>query len=63
MSDEVLLSPVDEVRDLGVKISADLSWKSHIGSMVAKGRSFAAKVLSVFRSTGRDDDLVQDICP
>ena len=49
VSDEVLLSSVDEVRDLGVTISADLSWKSQIGSMVAKGRSSAAWVLSVFR--------------
>ena len=35
VSDEVLLSPV-ELRDLGVRISVDLAWKSQIGSIVAK---------------------------
>ena len=50
---------MDEVRDLGVTISADLSWKSHIGSMVAKGRSFAAWVLSVFRS--REPDVMMTL--
>ena len=56
---KVLLSPVDEVRDLGVTISADLSWKSQIGSMVAKGRSSAAWVLSVFRS--REPDVMMTL--
>ena len=64
VSDEDLLSPA-ELRDLGVTISAEISWKSQIGSMVAKGRSSATWVLSVFRS--REPDvmmtLVQDICP
>ena len=50
VSEEVLLSPMTELRDLGVRVSADLSWKSHISSVVSKGRSFAAWVLSVFRS-------------
>ena len=59
VSDEVLLSSVDEVRDLGVTISADLSWKSQIGSMVAKGRSSAAWVLSVFRS--REPDVMMTL--
>ena len=54
MSDEVLLSPVDELRDLGVRISANLSWKSQIGVIVTKGRSSAAWVLSVFRSRELD---------
>ena len=50
MSKEVLLSPTNELKDLGVRISADLSWKSQISSVVSKGRSMAAWVLSVFRS-------------
>ena len=50
---------MDEVRDLGVTISADLSWKSHIGSMVAEGKSSAAWVLSVFRS--REPDMMMTL--
>ena len=50
VSKEVLLSSTKELRDLGVRISADLSWKSQISSVVSKGRSMAAWVLSVFRS-------------
>ena len=30
VSDDVTLSSVDELRDLGVTMSADLSWGSHI---------------------------------
>ena len=33
VSDDVTLSSVDELRDLGVTMSADPSWKSHIGSV------------------------------
>ena len=55
-SEEVLLSPVDEVRDLGMTISADLSWKPQIGYTVAKGRSSAAWVLSV--SSSREPDVM-----
>ena len=50
VSKEVLLSPTNDLKDLGVRISADLSWKSQISSVVSKGRSMAAWVLSVFRS-------------
>ena len=49
-SEEILLSPTNELRDLGVRISSDLTWKSQISSVVSKGKSFAAWVLSVFRS-------------
>ena len=49
-SEEVSLWPTDELRDLGVIISSDLSWKSQISSVVTKARSFAAWVLSVFKS-------------
>lgn len=56
VSDQVLLSPVDELRDLDVTILADLSWKSQIGSMVANERSSAAWVLSVFKS--REPDVM-----
>ena len=54
VSEEVKLSPMNQLRDLGVRISADLSWKSHISSVVSKGRSFAAWVLSVFKSREKE---------
>ena len=50
VSKEVRVSPSNVVKDLGVKISADLSWKTQISSVVSKGRSIAAWVLSVFKS-------------
>ena len=56
VSDVVMVSPVDELRDLGVTISADLSRKSQIGFEVATGRSSAAWVLSGFRS--REPDVM-----
>ena len=50
VSKDVRVSPSNEVKDLGVRISADLSWKTQISSVVSKGRSIAAWVLSVFKS-------------
>ena len=50
VSEDVLVSPTNELKDLGVRISPDLSWKSQIRSVVSKGRSVSAWVLSVFRS-------------
>ena len=38
VSSEDILYPVDIVRDLGVMVSSDLSWSTHIGSMVNKAR-------------------------
>ena len=34
VSDDVTLSRVDEMIDLGLTVSADLSWGSHIGKIV-----------------------------
>ena len=50
VSEEVLLSPTNELKDLGVRISSDLSWKPQIGVVMSKSRSMAAWVLSVFKS-------------
>ena len=50
VSEEVLLSPTNELKDLGVRISSDLSWKRQIGVVISKSRSMAAWVLSVFKS-------------
>ena len=54
--DVVIVSPVDELRELGATISAELSLKSQIGFVVATGRSSAAWVLSGFRS--REPDVM-----
>ena len=50
VSSQDLLYPVDNVRDLGVMVSSDLSWATHIGNMVSKARSTLSWVFSVFRT-------------
>jgi hypothetical protein len=42
------LHPVQNLRDLGVTVSADLSWSLHIANAVSKARSKAFWILSVF---------------
>ena len=37
-----ILTPVDQLRDLGITVSKDLSWKSHIRSSCDKVRNMAA---------------------
>ena len=56
VSSEILLWETGELKDLGVRLTSDLSWGTHIGSIVAKGRSCASWVLSVFKS--RDTDTM-----
>ena len=48
------ISPVIELRDLGVTVNEDLSWSSHIHEIVSKAKSVAAWVLSVFRTRDRN---------
>ena len=50
VSSQDLLYPVENVRDLGVMVSSDLSWATHIGNMVSKARSTLSWVFSVFRT-------------
>lgn len=40
----------EDLRDLGVMISADLKWKKHIGKIAESGRKKAAWVFSVFET-------------
>ena len=47
---DVTLYSVENVRDLGVKVSSDLSWSKHVGDMVTKARSKLSWVLSVFKT-------------
>ena len=50
VSGEDTLYPVEHVRDLGVMVSSDLSWSSHISNMVTKARSTLSWVFSVFKT-------------
>ena len=47
------LHPVQNLRDLGVTVSADLSWSLHIANAVSKARSKAFWILSVFKTRER----------
>ena len=49
-----ILTPVDQLRDLGITVSRDLSWTSHIRSSCDEARTMAVWVFSVFhtRNTG-----------
>ena len=54
VSDDVTPTSVEELRDLGLTMSADLSWGSHIGKLVSRGRSSAFWVMSIFMSRGEE---------
>ena len=43
------LYPTDQVRDLGVIISSDVSWNNHISQMLQKARMMSAWVFNVFK--------------
>ena len=48
------LQPVDSVRDLGIKVTADLSWSPHIMNIVDDANRMAAWILSVFSTRDRE---------
>ena len=50
VSESIKLSPIDDLRDLGIRVVRDSSWSDHIHRIAATGSSAAAWVLSVFRS-------------
>ena len=50
------ITPVDSVRDLGVTVCSDLSWRPHIVSLAKKGRCMAQWVFGVF--SGRGPELM-----
>ena len=45
----VILRPTETVKDLGVIISADLKWQTHINAMLKKARGMSAWVFNVFK--------------
>ena len=53
----ITFHPANNIRDLGVYISVDLSWTLHIATICDKARQMAAWVFSVF-STRRTDILM-----
>ena len=50
VSSQDILYPVENVRDLEVMVSSDLSWSTHIRNMVPKARSTLSWVFSVFKT-------------
>ena len=50
VSNGEILYPVDQLKDLGVIVSPNLSWSPHINTISSKARSIAYWVLSVFKS-------------
>lgn len=50
----MILSPVSHLRDLGITVSCDLSWSTHIRAICDKARQMAGWVFSVFHSRNRD---------
>ena len=50
VSEKISLSPVDQLRDLGVLVSKDLSWTPHIRTISKKARQKASWVFSVFHT-------------
>ena len=53
-SDDCLLTPTDQVKDLGIYMSSQLHFSSHINLIVDKACSKAAWALSIFRCRNRE---------
>ena len=49
ISEEVILEPGTEVKDLGIMFSPNLSWSTHVASIVGSAKKKAGWVLSSFR--------------
>ena len=48
-----MLYPTDQVKDLGVIVSSDMSWSHHVSSMASRARKVAFWVLSAFKCRNR----------
>lgn len=53
-SEDNILRPVSQLRDLGVTVSHDVSWSPHIRIIANKARQMAAWVFSVFHTRKTD---------
>ena len=47
------ITPVNQLKDLGVIVSSDLSWSAHVNTIASRARSIAAWVLSAFKTRDR----------
>lgn len=52
-----LLFPVSYTKDLGVTVSADLSWSPHVGIITSRATAAASWVLSAFKARDRNTML------
>ena len=52
-----MLYPVEQLKDLGVTVSSDLSWSPHVSSLTARARSMASWVLSAFKTRDKSTML------
>ena len=50
LSNGKILYPHDQLKDLGIEVTHDLSWSAHICDIASKGRSMAGWVLSAFKT-------------
>lgn len=50
VSNDIILEPTYQLRDLGILVSDDLSWSPHIRAIANKARQKASWVLSVFHT-------------
>ena len=55
-SNGTILPPIDSVRDLGIKVTSNLSWSQHIRIIVDNANRMAAWILSIFST--RDSELM-----
>ena len=46
----IIMSPIDQIRDLGIIITSNLSWGPHISTMTDSARRMSSWILSVFKS-------------
>ena len=47
------IDPSTSLRDLGITVSNDFSWSSHILNIASKGNQMASWVLSLFKNRGK----------
>ena len=48
-----MLCPTDQVKNIGVIVSSDMSWSLHVSSMASRAGKVAALVLSAFKCRNR----------
>lgn len=54
VANSYIVQPSDCLRDLGVIVTSDLSWSTHISSLIVKARGILHWSLSVFKSRDRE---------